>query len=358
MLCAPMVTTPTAAFAAGAKGETSEEDPEGLIQQGVRLRRAGHDDRAEGYLRRAYKLARTPRSAAQLGLVEFALGQLLSAESHISEAMANPDDTWVAGNWATLEKTRTKVRSQLGHVEVVGAPPGARIAVNGGLPTPLPNDGDVWVVPGKVVLSLVTGTETMTSPPMTVGAAGVARWGVPAGALAPAPMAVPVPSSAARPSAGTESAQASPPAKVSADRPPSTTAADDRNGGSLRMTGLVMAPAGVVVGAVGYLLLARGNAMADNITNSQASGTRYNESDSRYGTYQKAGLGLIVGGAAVAVTGVILYLVGRQEPGATPEDAGRQAQHRPRWLPKHLRFSLNPRLSPADATILGVGGVL
>jgi hypothetical protein len=45
------------------------------------------------------------------------------------------------------------------------------------------------------------------------------------------------------------------------------------------MTGLVMAPAGVVVGALGYLLLARGNTMADNITNNQASGARFNESD-------------------------------------------------------------------------------
>ena len=63
------------------------EDPEALIKQGVELRRQGKDAKAEGYMRRAYQLAATPRTAAQLGLVEVAVKNYLDAEAHLSEAL-------------------------------------------------------------------------------------------------------------------------------------------------------------------------------------------------------------------------------------------------------------------------------
>jgi hypothetical protein len=44
------------------------EDPEVLIRVGNDFRRKGDNKRAEGYLKRAYEIAHTPRSAAQLGL--------------------------------------------------------------------------------------------------------------------------------------------------------------------------------------------------------------------------------------------------------------------------------------------------
>jgi hypothetical protein len=58
----------------GTRAAGAAEDPEALIRQGIELRRAGQDARAEGYFRRTYQLAATSRTAAQLGLCELAVG--------------------------------------------------------------------------------------------------------------------------------------------------------------------------------------------------------------------------------------------------------------------------------------------
>src|SRR6476659_9962930 len=51
----------------------AEEDAEALILQGNHLRQRGDNERAHGYFKRAYEIARTGRTAAQLGLVEMAI---------------------------------------------------------------------------------------------------------------------------------------------------------------------------------------------------------------------------------------------------------------------------------------------
>jgi tetratricopeptide (TPR) repeat protein len=115
-------------LAAGVARGGEAEDPEKLIQQAVELRRKGDNARAYGYLKRAFDLARTPRSAAQLGLVEHALGRYAEAEVHLGEALAT-SDPWVAENRSRLESSRAFVRSNLGRVEVVGAPDDATVSV-------------------------------------------------------------------------------------------------------------------------------------------------------------------------------------------------------------------------------------
>src|SRR5512138_3799471 len=56
------------------------EEPEALIRQGIELRRRGDDARAHGYFKRAYELSKTPRAAAQLGLVDQAVGRFAEAD--------------------------------------------------------------------------------------------------------------------------------------------------------------------------------------------------------------------------------------------------------------------------------------
>ena len=127
------------------------EDPEALIRQGNDLRRRGEDKRAHGYLKRAYELARTPRSAAQLGLVEQAVGYFAEAELHLSEALASKD-AWVQEHRASLEEGRAFVRSKLAKIEIAGAPADATVAVGGDPPFKLPRDGVIWVAPGQSTL--------------------------------------------------------------------------------------------------------------------------------------------------------------------------------------------------------------
>jgi hypothetical protein len=161
-----------AVFAAGlarsAQAQETEE-PEALIKQGISLRRKGDDRRAQGYLKRAYDLAKTPRSAAQLGLVEQALGQFADSQIHLSEALATKD-AWVQENRAQLEESRNFVRSKLAKVAITGAPGDATIAVGSDPPFALPRDGVVWLAPGaNTVVMAAPGrkpvTKTVTAGP-------------------------------------------------------------------------------------------------------------------------------------------------------------------------------------------------
>jgi len=107
------------------------QDAEAAIRQGMELRKQGEDARALPYLEKAYQLSRTPRTAAQLGLVQMGLGYWVDAERHLDEALSDPDNYWVAKNRAVLEGARTRVRSMIGLLAITGQPAGAEVLVNG-----------------------------------------------------------------------------------------------------------------------------------------------------------------------------------------------------------------------------------
>ncbi|HEX3695073.1 MAG TPA: PEGA domain-containing protein [Polyangia bacterium] len=118
------------AFAGPGKAK-ADEDPEALIRQGVSLRKSGDDAKAHGYFRRAYDIAHTPRSAAQLGLVEYALMFWGISEAHLFEALGSDSDAWIRANHPVLEQALTDVRTHLCELKITGDPPGARILVSG-----------------------------------------------------------------------------------------------------------------------------------------------------------------------------------------------------------------------------------
>jgi hypothetical protein len=104
---------------------------EDLITRGVELRRRGEDAKALPLFKRAHELGGTPRSAAQLGLVEMQLGYRLESEAHLAEALAAQHEPWVDKYRSVLETTLRQVRSQIGELAVVGSPAGAYVTVNG-----------------------------------------------------------------------------------------------------------------------------------------------------------------------------------------------------------------------------------
>ena len=132
-------------------GQTA--DPEVLIRDGVALRKQGEDAKAHGYFQRAYDIARTPRTAAQLGLCDLAVGRWLEAEVHLTESL-DSSDPWVSNQRTALEQGRSRARAKLGKVIVTGVGPGATVTATGRPPTKLPDDGQVWVSPGSVHLKL------------------------------------------------------------------------------------------------------------------------------------------------------------------------------------------------------------
>jgi hypothetical protein len=104
---------------------------EELIKEGIALRRAGSDGKALPFFQKAHELAHTPRTAAQLGLVEFALGYALEAERHLGQGLATPSDVWIARNRQVLDDALTKVRTTIGEIVVAGSPDGAEVLLNG-----------------------------------------------------------------------------------------------------------------------------------------------------------------------------------------------------------------------------------
>jgi hypothetical protein len=115
---------------AHADDDSEPAKVEDLIRRGIELRRSGHDNRAFPLMKEAYERAPSPRTAAQLGLVEMALGYKLEAERHLTEAVGSRRDFWVNKNREILESSLESVRSAIGEVVVKG-PVGADVAISG-----------------------------------------------------------------------------------------------------------------------------------------------------------------------------------------------------------------------------------
>lgn len=115
---------------------------EALIAKGNELRRAGTPGPALPYFQKAYELARTPRTAGQLGLAELAAGYPVDAAEHLAAALQSPDDPSIIKYRKLLTDALTTARSQIGELALQGSPAGAEVAVDGRaigvLPLPAP----------------------------------------------------------------------------------------------------------------------------------------------------------------------------------------------------------------------------
>jgi hypothetical protein len=145
MVC--MVALAVAAHPAAAAPVTTT-DVEKLIKRGNELRSAGKDQEALPLYQKAYEISQTPRTAAQLGLCEFALGYWLAADGHLSESLASRGE-WIDRNRGTIEGSVREVRKHLGEVIVTGSPVGAAVSINGRNVGALPL-GPVRVLAGQV----------------------------------------------------------------------------------------------------------------------------------------------------------------------------------------------------------------
>jgi hypothetical protein len=128
---------------------------EDLIRRGTELRRKGEDATALPLYQKAYELAGgTPRTAAQLGLVETALDYRLEAEAHLTEALSAKNEVWINRNRAVLEQTLRGVKAGIGEVTVTGSPAGAEVIVAGRSQGRLPLATPVRVVAAKAKVEL------------------------------------------------------------------------------------------------------------------------------------------------------------------------------------------------------------
>ena len=274
-----------------SNGALGAEDPEALISQGVALRKAGQDARAEGYFLRAYQLAATSRTAAQLGLVELALSDYLKAEAHLSEALT-AQDAWIVQNAKTLEESRNVARKNLLRVELVGAPRDATFRFEDTKPRPLPTSGTFWSAPDRPSAVWVEAPGYRTMNVLISGGAGQVQRVV----VVMPPLVAPT--EASSPSVARDEGTSSNPAST--------------RGRALRIAGITTAAVGVASCALGLLFYEQGTTKLNDYQAAiRSDGTiPWNPADQDWETKRHEGIGFLIAGGVAAAAGVSLFLVG------------------------------------------------
>ncbi len=118
--------------AAGLAAKPSpQERAAALLEEGVQKRADGNDEAALQLFRQADALDSTSKSRAQLALAEQSLGMWVLAERHLRDALALVGDAWIDKNRTLLESSLTRIAAELGWIDVLGAPAGAAIVVDG-----------------------------------------------------------------------------------------------------------------------------------------------------------------------------------------------------------------------------------
>ena len=152
---------PGAAFAQttsappGLDGRDAEkEDPDGLLRQGVELRKTGHDAEALDVFKRAYALQPMARQRAQIGLAEQALGVWVRAEEDLMAAGGERDDGWLIRNAAALDDALETVRVHLAAVQIQTNVAGAQLWIDGLPRGSLPLLKPLRVVAGKQTIEV------------------------------------------------------------------------------------------------------------------------------------------------------------------------------------------------------------
>lgn len=151
-LLALLVTLAPLTAARAAPGPTAEA--ESLINHGLDLREKGDDEAALRDFQRANELAPSGRAMAQIALAEQALGRWADAEAHLDQALRATGDAWVTRRRKVLASELESIREHLGSVDVIGAPAGAELSVNGKRAGDLPLPRPLRVPAGSAVLEL------------------------------------------------------------------------------------------------------------------------------------------------------------------------------------------------------------
>jgi hypothetical protein len=154
------------AFARPAGAADPATAAEALVRQGLQLRAQNEPGRALPLFEQAYRIDKTPRTAAHLGLVELELEDYVEAERFLTEALATPTHPWIAKNKTTLEQQLATARANVGELAITGSPNGAEIWVDGARAGQLPLSAPLRLSKGRVDLQVraaghLPATETL-----------------------------------------------------------------------------------------------------------------------------------------------------------------------------------------------------
>ncbi len=147
------------------------------MDQGVALRREGHDAEAVVLFRQAFVLDAGGRTEAQLGLGLLATGEFVDAYDHLEHALTL-SDAWIERNRAALESSLEAASQHVGLVEVSGDDAGADVNVNGERVGQLPLAAPIRVQTGRAIVDVTLDGFRSFSADVTVQAGQTSRVSV------------------------------------------------------------------------------------------------------------------------------------------------------------------------------------
>jgi len=217
-----LVLTARPAVAAG-------DEAERLTVKALDLRKIGDDQGALPLLERAHELSRSPRSAAQLGLCEQALGRWADAETNLTEGLKGEGDPWIKKNRRALEDALVTIKSHIARVEIGGEPQGAEVSVNGNVVGRLPLAAPVRANAGQIEIEVRAPGYLPASRNLRIDGGQYQKVVLRLEREPPpaATAAAPAVAAAERPASEPEPATAGGPPAVETSRPPPASGASD-----------------------------------------------------------------------------------------------------------------------------------
>jgi len=299
-----------------------DENPETLIRQGVQLRKKGQNEKAHGYFQRAYELGHTSRAAAQLGLCDVTLGQWQEANVLLTEALSSTDP-WVEANRAAVEKGRTLARGHLGSVSLSHLPEGSSASV-GNQPAANVSEGAVlWAPPGGASVRIQAEGYKVFEQEIAFEVGKTAELRAELQALPKAPpvvarKVVPADAHGNSPASHGDPGTHGPGSQNGPEKngpqqnlPPRPSPEDEHTRQAVRLGSYIAGGLGVAALGTGAVLWRTGVRRADAIEAAGPMGTdrAYDPANGNYQTLEQTGVGLMIGGGAVLVSGVVAFLL-------------------------------------------------
>jgi hypothetical protein len=130
-----LATLTACALFGSAPSDALAQDPpslESLIQEGIRLRRDGEDEKALEVFREAERLQPSSvRVLLHLATAAQAAGHWVEADTYIRRVFDYRDDPYYRRYESDISMVEQLIASRVGRFQVVGSPPGAEVRLNG-----------------------------------------------------------------------------------------------------------------------------------------------------------------------------------------------------------------------------------
>jgi hypothetical protein len=130
---------------------------ESLIQEGIRLRREGDDEKALEVFRQAERLQPTSvRVLLHLSTAAQAAGHWVEADTYIRRVFEYRDDPYYRRYQSDIAMVEQLIATRVGRFQVVGAPTGAEVRLNGRVVGHVPMDEPQRLEAGNYQLEVVS----------------------------------------------------------------------------------------------------------------------------------------------------------------------------------------------------------